>query len=731
MADITANVVVSMPSQLFTAARTFKALAGGRIYLGKIDTDPTVPENQIQAYVENEDGSHTPIAQPILINLGGFPVYRGQIAKIVTVEGHSMAVYDLFGIQQFYFPNVLSYEPDQFSRQIFDLLQIPKYSSEIGKYSSAYVPGSMSFDIDASQPDFKLRGSGTVSAAGQTINLAEVTYDPAKENVVYAPGTFLRKFTGEPYPTRQNPSFDGQCYRFILSQGSKLDDDSKKIGWVTAVGNTVGCDPTEWLYVDAIGTNAMMYAERVSRSVAVGSESMAWFGASSKQKLIDNCHDFWRKPTANPYVPGEQGWNAADLETNFPGIGTRLADFTGYVTSSDDAGYSTGVGRDALNHIVAGIRNSAGGYAALQHLFSGSYNTAFGSLALQSMVFGDYNTGFGDQAGRYANDCTNCVFVGYAAGRNVKSSTQAVIVGDRAADAVNSANRAVIIGPQAGASFPASLDDKIIIHNQQYGGTAPAFSGDIAKTWYGTNINPDKVRAHWHVRDSDSGSTLTPAVGLMVEAGAAGAVTIETRNTGFGSLRFADPESNNAGSVEYSHGSDSLTLSAGATAKVRVENANNFVPMTDNAMSLGRLAFRWSQVYAGTGSVNTSDRRAKENEAELNDAELRVAVKCKSLIRRYKFKDAVAIKGDEARLHFGVIAQDVIQAFADEGLDALQYGIVCHDEWAAEPAEIRPASYDEAGNVIEPEQEITPAREAGDLYAIRYEELLCFIIAAI
>ena len=45
MADITANVVVSMPSQLFTAARTFKALAGGKIYIGKIDTDPTIPSN--------------------------------------------------------------------------------------------------------------------------------------------------------------------------------------------------------------------------------------------------------------------------------------------------------------------------------------------------------------------------------------------------------------------------------------------------------------------------------------------------------------------------------------------------------------------------------------------------------------------------------------------------------------------------------------------------------------
>ncbi|MEQ9869210.1 phage tailspike protein [Pectobacterium odoriferum] len=115
MADITPNIVVSQPSQLFTLARSFKANASGKIYIGQIDTDPTIPSNQIQVYLENEDGSHVPVAQPIVINVGGYPVYNGQIAKFVTVQGHSMAIYDAYNVQQFYFPNVLKYDPDQFS----------------------------------------------------------------------------------------------------------------------------------------------------------------------------------------------------------------------------------------------------------------------------------------------------------------------------------------------------------------------------------------------------------------------------------------------------------------------------------------------------------------------------------------------------------------------------------------------------------------------------------------
>lgn len=121
MSDITANVVVSMPSQLFTMARSFKAVANGEIYIGKIDTDPVNPENRIQVYVENEDGSHVPVSQPIIINAAGYPVYNGQIAKFVTVQGHSMAVYDAYGARQFYFPNVLKYDPDQLRVDLYGI----------------------------------------------------------------------------------------------------------------------------------------------------------------------------------------------------------------------------------------------------------------------------------------------------------------------------------------------------------------------------------------------------------------------------------------------------------------------------------------------------------------------------------------------------------------------------------------------------------------------------------
>lgn len=118
MSDIVPNIVVSQPAQLFTLARSFKANANGKIYIGQIDTDPVNPANQIPVYLENENGSHVQVAQPIVINAAGYPVYNGQIAKFVTVQGHSMAVYDSYGTQQFYYPNILKYDPDQLRQEL-------------------------------------------------------------------------------------------------------------------------------------------------------------------------------------------------------------------------------------------------------------------------------------------------------------------------------------------------------------------------------------------------------------------------------------------------------------------------------------------------------------------------------------------------------------------------------------------------------------------------------------
>ncbi|EFF5042337.1 phage tail protein [Escherichia coli] len=205
MTDITANVIVSMPSQLFTMARSFKAVANGKIYIGKIDTDPVNPENQIQVYVENEDGSHVPVSQPIIINAAGYPVYNGQIAKFVTVQGHSMAVYDAYGVQQFYFPNVLKYDPDQLRQELAGpngYLLIPSMDQHIkiqqwreegdirgwGAIDGEFNDAAVSAALDSESPSVKLGGVGFVSKLRSPIN--------HKSNKVMHSGSLNFQFDG-------------------------------------------------------------------------------------------------------------------------------------------------------------------------------------------------------------------------------------------------------------------------------------------------------------------------------------------------------------------------------------------------------------------------------------------------------------------------------------------------------------------------------------------------------
>ncbi|MGI9398561.1 MAG: tail fiber domain-containing protein, partial [Paracoccaceae bacterium] len=126
----------------------------------------------------------------------------------------------------------------------------------------------------------------------------------------------------------------------------------------------------------------------------------------------------------------------------------------------------------------------------------------------------------------------------------------------------------------------------------------------------------------------------------------------------------------------------------------------------DNYLSMGTYSVRWTQIFAVNGTIQTSDNNEKQDVEELNDAEKRVAVSAKSLIKKFRWKSAVAEKGDSARMHFGVVAQDLKSAFESEGLDASRYGLFCSDTWTEDGVE-------------------------KTRLGVRYNELLAFIISAI
>ena len=150
--------------------------------------------------------------------------------------------------------------------------------------------------------------------------------------------------------------------------------------------------------------------------------------------------------------------------------------------------------------------------------------------------------------------------------------------------------------------------------------------------------------------------------------------------------------------------------------KVTMDFSGNLFPYVDNTRSIGTASNRWSVVYAATGTINTSDENAKQDIRDINIAEKAVASAIKSQMKAFRFKDAVIEKGDGARIHFGVVAQQVALAFNAEGLNPDNYGVFCSDTWWT----------DADGNVFDKADDgLTKHTRLG----IRYEELFAFIIS--
>ena len=166
-----------------------------------------------------------------------------------------------------------------------------------------------------------------------------------------------------------------------------------------------------------------------------------------------------------------------------------------------------------------------------------------------------------------------------------------------------------------------------------------------------------------------------------------------------------------------------LVLAANGNGRWGVET-NYLYPRADNAYSLGLGSYRPTVIYAVSGTINTSDAREKQQVRLLSDAERAAAVKCKSLIRAFKWNDAVEKKGDKARIHFGVMAQDVQRVFEEEKLDPWAYGLFCYDQWDKQQ---RVVETDQDGNEIV----VQEYRAAGNRYGVRYDQLLAFIISAL
>jgi hypothetical protein len=339
---------------------------------------------------------------------------------------------------------------------------------------------------------------------------------------------------------------------------------------------------------------------------------------------------------------------------------------------------------------TTGQENSAFGSQALRFSTTASYNTAVGRAALYSNTTGSTNTAVGRNS-----------LVGNTTG------SQNTSVGQQALQANTTGASNTAVG--AGAASANTTSNGITAVGENSLSSATGAYNTAIGTGAGTSIT--------------SGAKNTIIGGFQ---GNQSSVDIRTSSTnvilsdGDGKIRFY---SNNGDSTAIGHSGDNMLL----IQDNRIASSTVTMSTVDNAMANGWSNRRWTVVYAVSGSINTSDENEKQDIEALSDAETRVATACKGLIKKYRWREAVTKKGDDARIHIGVIAQELKAAFEAEGLDAHRYGMFCSDTWWEKDETIDGVVHtkDYATEDAAPDGATKVTR-----LGVRYEELLAFIISA-
>lgn len=284
-------------------------------------------------------------------------------------------------------------------------------------------------------------------------------------------------------------------------------------------------------------------------------------------------------------------------------------------------------------------------------------------------------------------------------------------------------------------------DDTLLVMDAGGGGInipLGAIAHANAAGHYGLGIANPGYRLEASVNSPDRG-----IVASFQSGGSAGCQVL-LRQEGVGYWAFGMP----VGVLGWSIWSGRFAGSDG-TELFRVDFQGNIRPGVDSAAAVGTPAARYSTVYAASGTINTSDRDAKQQIGAIPEEWLDAWANVNW--GRFKMNAAVAAKGaDAARWHFGLVAQEVRDVLDAEGIDGRAWGLLCYDQWAEEsepvmrevpkvrqvPTQVlQPAGeldgqpvfrpvlqmVDEPYTEMEPTGERTVTKPAGDRWGIRYD----------
>ena len=195
-----------------------------------------------------------------------------------------------------------------------------------------------------------------------------------------------------------------------------------------------------------------------------------------------------------------------------------------------------------------------------------------------------------------------------------------------------------------------------------------------------------------------SGVAIRSDVGILVGVDDSHAI-IAARHNADGEVIRIQKDNSTVGTIETS-GGNLIVQGSTATGKTGIKfGGSQWIPQdngnSDDSTDLGQSSTRFNDIFATNGTIQTSDKNEKQDIASATAKELNVAKKLSTLFKTFRWKDKVTEKGDKARTHTGIIAQEIQSAFSAEGLDASNYGLFTSDTWWYKETEIDAVEADE------------------------------------
>ena len=159
-------------------------------------------------------------------------------------------------------------------------------------------------------------------------------------------------------------------------------------------------------------------------------------------------------------------------------------------------------------------------------------------------------------------------------------------------------------------------------------------------------------------------------------------------------MTFGCYDDNSYGYIENYNNSTGLyifTGAAGADLILDSYGAASLKPYGDEEFDLGESSFRFDDVYASNGTIQTSDKRMKDN---IKESSLGLDFINKLNPVEYKWKDydytkpaspegdrkEEIIKRTYKRTHYGLVAQEVEKVLTDSGLTTEDFAPIIYDE---------------------------------------------------